>query len=132
MSDAGDRDSIVRAALVKQRNDRVRASLEAGLRTDKPEPVKVPLKYRIGARLIARWLKGKIDMKKILGLNWKTTLGGIGILLAALAKVATGIAANGITAEDVTILIGGISGFIACLNAKDSNVTGAGPTAVAK
>lgn len=67
------------------------------------------------------------------GKSWKTTAGGIGMILAALAHIITMITGNAtFSIEGITIDITGITGGLALLNAKDNNVTGAGINAETK
>lgn len=60
-------------------------------------------------------------------LNWKTTLGGAGAILAALASIATMVSKGQVDGTmlvtDFGILAAGVTGLFA----KDSNVTGGTP-----
>jgi len=61
------------------------------------------------------------------GKSWKTTTGGVGMVLAGLAYfIAVITGQTPITFEGATAAFTGISGGIALIFAKDSNVTGAG------
>jgi hypothetical protein len=57
------------------------------------------------------------------GKNWKTSLTGLGMVLAPLSDIVHGLTTNGATIQwqlDVTGIIGGVG----LLFAKDGNVTG--------
>ena len=61
--------------------------------------------------------------------SWKTTLGGVGAILGGLADICNGLYHN--TLPNWSVDFAAITGGIGLLFAKDSNVTGAPPTAVA-
>lgn len=61
-------------------------------------------------------------------LNWKTTLGGAGAILAALASLATMFSKGQVDGNTLITDIGVISAGITGLFAKDSNVTGGTPS----
>ena len=68
-------------------------------------------------------------MQKLLGVNWKTTLGGIGTIATAVGTVITMVSQQGLTPEAFAVLGAGLTTGIALICAKDGNTTGAGPTA---
>lgn len=61
-----------------------------------------------------------------LGINWATTLAGIGQILGSLAGIAIAVATGNIPGIVTSVIagIGGVSGGIGLINAKDKNVTG--------
>ena len=61
---------------------------------------------------------------KSLFVSWKTTLGGLGILLATLGNAIGQYASGGFAAVNLTTLIAGLSAAFAAFAAKDFNVTG--------
>lgn len=57
--------------------------------------------------------------------NWKTTAGGVGMLLTGLGYFVAVIAGQvTFTLEAATVAFGSLSGGVALLFAKDNNVTG--------
>lgn len=62
----------------------------------------------------------------ILGTNWKTNLGAVGVLLGSVGAVATGVADGTFHLDGETIsgIVGAISAVWALFSAKDFNVTG--------
>lgn len=56
--------------------------------------------------------------------SWKTTLSGVGVILAAVANALTEFATGGVTGVNFSVLITGLSAGIGLLVAKDNNVTG--------
>lgn len=74
-------------------------------------------------------------LKALLGLNWKTTLAGITVIVAALGRIALAYKTKdfGAIFTDGQLVLSTLVGIIAGLGlikAKDQNVTGAGPTAL--
>ena len=61
-----------------------------------------------------------------LGVNWKTTLAGIGQILGSIAGIVIAVASGNLPAIISTVVssIGGISGGVGMINAKDKDVTG--------
>lgn len=73
-------------------------------------------------------------VRKILGLNWKTSLAGWTLLFATLGTVAAAWKNKDFVAlftnlSSVVAIIGGIAGALGLINAKDGNITGVGPGA---
>jgi hypothetical protein len=61
---------------------------------------------------------------KLLGISWKTTASGIGLVLTGLGKAVGEFAAGGITAIDFSTFVTSIIGGVGLITAKDHNVTG--------
>lgn len=75
-------------------------------------------------------------LNKLLGLNWKTTLAGIAVIVAALGRIALAYKTKdfGAIFTDGQLVLSTLVGIIAGLGlikAKDQNVTGTGATAKA-
>lgn len=73
--------------------------------------------------------------KSILGLNWKTTLAGLSVIVAAIGRIALAYKTKdfGAILTDGQLVLSTVISIIAGLGlikAKDQNVTGAGPAAV--
>lgn len=73
-------------------------------------------------------------LKKVLGLNWKTSLAGITVITAAVGRIALAYKTRdfeSIFTDGQLILttVVGIAAGLGLIKAKDQNVTGAGPTA---
>lgn len=63
--------------------------------------------------------------------NWKTTLGGVAMILSGLALLGKMLAdGTPLTVETLSPVGIALSGGLGLLKAKDHDVTGAGPTAV--
>jgi hypothetical protein len=56
--------------------------------------------------------------------NWKTSLAGLGILLATLGNAIGQYSGGGFANVDLKVLLAGLAGAAAAFSAKDSNVTG--------
>jgi hypothetical protein len=63
-------------------------------------------------------------MLKSIAANWKTSLAGLGILLATIGNAIGQYSAGGFARVDVGLLLGGIAAACAAFAAKDANVTG--------
>lgn len=75
-------------------------------------------------------------MQRLLGINWKTTLAGITVLIAAVGRIIAAYRTKDFgaifgDAQLVIETIGTVLIGLGLLSAKDSNVTGAGTTAKA-
>jgi hypothetical protein len=55
--------------------------------------------------------------------SWKTTLAGVGVILAAIGNAIGQFVAGGVAAVDFTVLIGGISAGGGLLLARDNDVS---------
>ncbi len=74
-------------------------------------------------------------LKKILGINWKTTLAGLTALVAVAAKITSDIKTKDFVSviTDLQSLLAEVAGVgigIGLLVAKDNDTTGAGKEAV--
>lgn len=56
--------------------------------------------------------------------NWKTTLAGVGVILAAVGNAIGQYAKGGIGAIDYPVLFAGLSAGIGLIAAKDFNISG--------
>jgi hypothetical protein len=56
--------------------------------------------------------------------NWKTTIAGIGVILATIGNAIAEFTAGGLATVNVTVFLTGISTGFGLLVAKDFNVTG--------
>lgn len=73
-------------------------------------------------------------LKRILGINWKTTLAGVTVLIAAVGRIAIAYKTKDIGAilTDGQLVLSTVIGIVAGLGlikAKDQNVTGTGTAA---
>lgn len=76
-------------------------------------------------------------MQQIAGVNWKTTIAGIGVLVALVSKILLELRTKDFSSliTSVNELVPDISAVliaIGLLSAKDNNTTGAGDSAVKK
>lgn len=77
-------------------------------------------------------------LNRLLGINWRTTILGIGVIVAAIGRITLAFRSKNydfvVLADDgqliMTTLVGLFAG-VGLFIAKDSSVTGAGPTAKA-
>lgn len=74
-------------------------------------------------------------INKLLGINWKTTLGGLALVVAAVGRIVLAYKTRDFEAifADTKLIMETVIALIAGLTltqAKDQNVTGAGPVAV--
>jgi hypothetical protein len=56
--------------------------------------------------------------------NWKTSLAGLGVLLATLGNAIGQYSSGGFAKVDVSVLLAGLATAMAAFSAKDANVTG--------
>lgn len=71
-------------------------------------------------------------MEKIFGASWKTTIAGIGAILAGVGNAITEWKAGGIGAVNWTVLFAAVATGVGLISAKDagvSNATAPGPAA---
>jgi hypothetical protein len=61
--------------------------------------------------------------------NWKTTLGGVGVILSTIGNAITEYQGGGIAGINFSVLLAGLSMGFGLLVAKDFNVSGVGPAA---
>ena len=83
---------------------------------------------RIVKYFLARHLAKAIpkEAEKMFGKNWKTSMGGVGMVLAGIAAIIHCFTCTdcGSQIECITAGIGGLVGGVGLLFAKDHNVTG--------
>ena len=80
------------------------------------------IKSRIAAWYIARRVPKEAE--RMFGKNWKTSLGGLGMIFAGLGAVAKCFMDGHVSTDCLLAAMASVSGGVGLLKAKDHDVTG--------